>query len=456
MVWSSFGDRDVVARSIELLRSLRLDADTSRNGGPLTMALAAAAVLDHDDERAARTIAAFIERFPLSDLFTDICVRRFLAIPYVCSAEARACWDERTLGPEHQLQRDVARTLLAARDGTLTSRASMPSPPVVFTALPLPWSVELAVRADAAGHDGGRALAQWLVDRLGHVAHDELRRIAADPALAPAVQRLLGVITLPPREVTRVEVLGALRILADGEVVVRPEQRRARVRELLAVLTIHPTLGRERAMDLLWPDLAPADAARNLRVTLTHLRRWLEPERERGEQGYHVRADADHVRLVPSERLSVDVWELHHHLRAAAAARTAGDAAEQAAHLERVVALWRGDPLRDLERVPELASEAQHLQLRLVDSTLTLGELRLAEGDGLATLACAEKALAADPYDERAFRLLIAAHLLRGDRVGTLDAVRRTLDALDELGVDPDCRTAILLRQAGATELATR
>jgi DNA-binding SARP family transcriptional activator len=92
----------------------------------------------------------------------------------------------------------------------------------------------------------------------------------------------------------------------------------------------------------------------------------------------------------------------------------------------------------------------------LVDSTLTLGELRLAEGDGLATLACAEKALAADPYDERAFRLLIAAHLLRGDRAGTLDAVRRTIDALAELGVAPDDRTAILLRQAGAAELATR
>jgi LuxR family transcriptional regulator, maltose regulon positive regulatory protein len=198
-------------------------------------------------------------------------------------------------------------------------------------------------------------------------------------------------------------------------------------------------------MDLLWPDLAPADAARNLRVTLTHLRRWLEPERARGEQGYHVRADADRVRLVPSDRLSVDVWELHHHLRAAAAARSAGDAADQADHLERVVALWRGDPLPDLERVPELGAEAQHL-----------GELRLAEGDGLATLACAEKALAADPYDERAFRLLIAAHLLRGNRAGTMDAVRRTLDALDELGVEPDARTAILLRQAGAAELATR
>ena len=87
-------------------------------------------------------------------------------------------------------------------------------------------------------------------------------------------------------------------------------------------------------------------------------------------------------------------------------ARTAGDVTEQIAHLERVVALWRGDPLRDLERVPELAAEAQHLQLRLVDSTLTLGELRLAEGDGLATLACAERRWPPTPTTNGRFRLL--------------------------------------------------
>jgi DNA-binding SARP family transcriptional activator len=403
-------------------------------------------------------IESFVERFPLDDRFTDICIRRFLTVPYVCSSGARRWWDERPLGPDQRRQRDVARTLLAARAGTMTARSAMPPPPDVFVALPLPWSVELAVRADAADHEGGRALAQWLVDRLGPVAHGELRRWTAsdDVATAQSARRLLGLITLPPAETTRVEVLGPLRMLADRHPVARPEQRRARVRELLAVLTIHPTLGRERAMDLLWPDLSAADAARNLRVTLTHLRRWLEPARERGEQGYHLRADAEHLRLVPSDRLTVDLWDLHHHLRAATAASTAGDVVEHVAHLEQVVALWRGDPLRDLERVPELAAEAQHLQLRLVDSTLTLGELRLAQGDGLAASTCAERALAADPYDERAFRLLIAARLSRGDRSGTADAVRRTLAALDDLGVEPDGRTAILLRQAGARELASR
>ena len=458
MVWASSGDRDVVARALQLVRSLDLDLDNGRNGGPLAVIAAVDAVLAHDDARAARTITAFVERFPLTDRFSDVCLRRFLAVPYVCSTVARSWWDDVALGPAQARHRDVARALLAARDGSFTPRWALPSPAEVFTVLPLPWSVELAARADAAGHDGGGRLAQWLVDRLGPVAHEELRRLtdAPEPALAGAARRLLGLITLPPGETTRVELIGPTRLLVDGTVVERPELRRARVRELLAVLAIHPTLGRERAMDLLWPDLDVTDAARNLRVTLTHLRRCLEPARARGEQGYHVRADGDHVRLVGSERLTVDVWELHHHLQAATAARTAGAVAEQIVHLERVLGLWRGDPLRDLERVPELLADAQHLQLRLVDSALTLGELRLAEGDGLAAVSCAERALAADPYDERAARLLVAAHLLRGDRAATLDAVRRTGEILDDLGVDPDPRTAIVLRQAGVLELASR
>ena len=59
-----------------------------------------------------------------------------------------------------------------------------------------------------------------------------------------------------------------------------------------------------------------------------------------------------------------------------------------------------------------------------------------------------------DPYDERAFRLVIAAHLQRGDRAQAVLAAQRTLAALDELGVAPAPETAILLRGAGMRDPA--
>ena len=267
--------------------------------------------------------------------------------------------------------------------------------------------------------------------------------------LARGAAGLLRCVPFPPEHTTSIEVVGPLRLLVDGRPVDRPERRRARVRELLALLVVFGSVSRERAMDLLWYDLAPADAARNLRVTLTHLRRWLEPERSRGEAGFHVRVEGEQICLASSPRLTVDAWQLQDHLQAAAAARRAGDVAGQADRLERALRLWRGDPLTDLDRLPEVATEAEHLRVRLADAALALGELRLAEGDTAGTIGSAEQVLAANPYAERALRLLLAAHVQRGDVARTRAAMRRTTDALGELGLPPQPETEILLRQAG-------
>jgi DNA-binding SARP family transcriptional activator len=446
------------------MATVDVDLTSSREAAQVAVAKAANAVLNHDDAAAADAIARYLADHPVADRFGLMALRRFLAVPYICSAELRRHWDDDDdpLGPSHRVQREVGRTLLRAREGTLVPSQPLPPPPAVFTALPLPWSVELACRAAANGHPDGDRLAQWLVDRRGTLVCRELRRHAdsADRMLARGAGRLLRSVPVPPAHTTRVEVLGPLGLLIDGRPVERPEQRRARVRELLALLVVFGSIGRQRVMDLLWYDLAPADAARNLRVTLTHLRRWLEPERSRGVAGFHLRVEGERLRLVPSARLEVDAWELQDHLEAAAAARRAGDVPGQAAHLERAVRLWRGRALTDLDRLPDLAAEGEHFGVRLAEAALTLGELRLAEGDTPSTIACAERVLAVDPYAERALRLLLAAHLQRGDRPRAKQAARRANETLAELGLPPEPATAILLRQAGdlpeALELSRR
>ena len=86
--------------------------------------------------------------------------------------------------------------------------------------------------------------------------------------------------------------------------------------------------------------------------------------------------------------------------------------------------------------------------MQLAEAALTLGELRLAEGDAASTIASAERVLAVDPYAERGLRLLLAAHLQRGDRTQARNAAVRTHAALADLGLPPEPATAILLRQA--------
>jgi DNA-binding SARP family transcriptional activator len=241
-----------------------------------------------------------------------------------------------------------------------------------------------------------------------------------------------------------------MRLTRDGTRADAPELRRARVRQLLSALALRPVLTRDQAIELLWPGLDPVKAARNMRVTLTHLRRLLEPDRSGGDASYHLRTDGDTIRLHPSEFLSVDLWTLDVLDQHAAQARADGDIDRTAALLADAVALWRGDPLPDLHHVRSLdvAAEVDQVRIRHLSHLLALGELRLVADDTAASFALAERALSLEPFDARGHRLALAA-ALRGRRPAQIAAARRRVgSALRQLGVPPDPPTAILLRQA--------
>jgi DNA-binding SARP family transcriptional activator len=245
-----------------------------------------------------------------------------------------------------------------------------------------------------------------------------------------------------------IRVIGPLEVRRDGRVVDAPELRRGRVRELLSVLAVERTISRDRAIELLWPDHEPAKGRANLRVTLAHLQRLLEPERSTGEPTYFVQASPTRLSLPAVPGLAVDLWAVEEALAESDRARLRGDAPARVRHLRDAVDRWRGRPLTDLERLPDLEPAGSHLALRLLDATLTLGELELVGGDVGRATRCAELSIAADPYDERAHRLAVAAGLHAGDRSGTAIAIARLHQALDELGVGPAEPTQMLLRQA--------
>jgi DNA-binding SARP family transcriptional activator len=251
--------------------------------------------------------------------------------------------------------------------------------------------------------------------------------------------------------VVRIEILGPVRVLVGGHPVDAPDLRRGRVRTLLALLTLAGPLRRDRITELLWPEHDTADAARNLRVLLARLRAVLEPDRRAAGTpglGRVLRADGDTIGLAGAPRVDADVWELAGLVELTRRAHAAGDAAAQARHLARVAALWRGEPLTDLDEVVDLAPDVEHVRRWLVDAVLHLGELRLAGGRVADALRCAERARAAAPYDERAHRLLLAAALQRRDPLGVARALTEVDTALAEVGADPEPATAMLLRQA--------
>jgi DNA-binding SARP family transcriptional activator len=432
VIAASQGDGDTMA-TVGAQLDAAVPGGTVQEAAMLTVASAARAVCAHEEQAAVRSFEAFVARYPLTEPVASTHLRRFIAFGYVLSPAARSAWDTQPLGPCQERTREMSRILLAARQGVAVRR--LPDAPTLVTAFPLPWTVELVAHAEAAGAPGVRTVLEWLTDRLGPVVREELRRLTTGTdAVSRAARRLLGQVPPQPMTRTRIEVLGPLRVFVEGRPVDRPELRRRRVRELLAVLVVLHDVERARLMDLLWPDLGPEPAARNLRVTLTYLRRILEPDRTAEGGGYYVRADRDRVRLVRSAALEVDLDELRAHL-------VSGD-------LHPALGLWRGDPLADLAGISALAPEKAQLTAELSAGALALGERTLAEGDTITARRCAELALAQDPYAEHFLRLLLAVELEGRDPKAVRRAIARVREALAGQGAPPDPATTLVLRHA--------
>ncbi|MFD4638654.1 hypothetical protein ACFWN2_15160 [Lentzea sp. NPDC058436] len=415
----------VIAASFgETTTELPAGQDNPRDAVLACASHAAVAVTRGEEDLARNVYARHLARWPLEIRVAERHLRRFLTLGYVLSDELRERWDDTDLGPSHRRARAAGRAFLQARQGDLRDDLDEEH---ALCFLPLPWSVELAARLAAVGRT---KLGTWLADRVGPAVHRRFRELTRDPDLAAGATRLLATVPAPPDHPIGIEVIGPMRVTRNGLAADAPELRRVRVRQLLGLLVLRPVVTRDQAVDLLWPDHDPAGAARNLRVTMTHLRRLLEPGRAGGEASYCLRSDGDSIRLVRGGLLTADLWSFHE----------LGEA-----DLGDAVALWRGDPLPDLAGVCE--AEIARIRSRHVRNLLALGELRLVTGDPAEAHQLADRAWELEPFEPRGHRLALAAALRARNPQRTSETRARVLDSLRQIGVRPDPATEILLRQ---------
>ena len=463
-VRASVGDSGALHVLAGLLKNIAINKADPRDTAMLAAADAVRLVALHDEAGARQALADQLERFPVTDPRCDVQLRRALATVYICAPAVRAAWDAAPLGPCHRRMHTAAQAFLAAREAAgrdpgpavlaSTELAStgdaitavLADTDALLTMLPLPFSVELAVRAHGHGLSAGLRAVELLRRRVGGNVTGELRWLH-EHGDAELCRRAAGELLSGgngPVSRVRVEVLGPTRVYIGGRPVDSPLARRARVRQLLALLAAEPDLRRDRAMALLWPDLDQAAASRNLRVTLTYLRQVLASPRV-------LLVDSSAIRLVAVPGLDVDLWQLDAQLAAAARARDAGDQAGHAAALAAAAALWHGEPLVDLADLEELTGTVTRVRTALTDAVLLLGEVRLSDGLAAESVRCAQTVLAEDPYNERAHRLAVATQLHLGDHQAARDAAARMTAALGEAGAAPSETSRILLRRMAAT-----
>lgn len=208
----------------------------------------------------------------------------------------------------------------------------------------------------------------------------------------------------------------------------------ARPRALLARLALTPStlVSSDALADALWGERAPGPNA--LHTVVSRLRRDLE-EAEPGTgtllesrpSGYALAVAPDDVDAVRAERLA----------GRAAERLAAGHTADARELADVALALWRGDPLADLDEAPFAATAAG----RLAELRLQLHETAIAarlDADGSVDVTAAQALADAHPLRERLQGLVMRALFASGrqaDALAVYDRTRRVL--ADELGVDP-------------------
>jgi YVTN family beta-propeller protein len=256
-------------------------------------------------------------------------------------------------------------------------------------------------------------------------------RLCACRDLEIALQKCLG------REV-EFAVLGPVEVRVDGRAVSLggPKQR-----GLLALLLLNgnEVVSRDRLIDGLWGERAPASAQGSLDSYVSRLRALLGGERiERQAPGYLLR-------VRPGE-LDLDRFEgLLNQGRIAAAG---GDTAAARDRFREALELWRGRPLADLDSEPFVGLEAERLEERRLLALEGRIDAELQLGGGAELVGELERVVDAHPYRERPLGQLMLGLYRAGrqaDALAAYQACRRRF--AEELGLEPSSELRALERR---------
>lgn len=228
------------------------------------------------------------------------------------------------------------------------------------------------------------------------------------------------------------------RILSDHDW----PRRSARSVLLLLLIAPNHAVPRERILDDLWPESAPAAARNNLSLALHSLRRVLEPALTGGRGSAYVEAVDDSLRIRPRPGCHTDLDAFEAQL---IAARTPSFAERRRA-LRQAVSIYTGDLLADEPYADWPVVRRESLRRAWEQAVLDLAVIDREEGEPLASVVALEALLVADETHEDAHRALISAYAAAGQVDRAHRQYERCVRALrDHLGEEPSPTTQSLV-----------
>ncbi|RMF44233.1 MAG: transcriptional regulator, partial [Anaerolineae bacterium] len=239
----------------------------------------------------------------------------------------------------------------------------------------------------------------------------------------------------------RVRTLGGFQVWRGAQPIRPEEWQRASARSLFQVLLTfrHQPLERDQICEYLWPGAEPRKASSNFKVALNALYKVLEPHRKPGQESSFVLREGSVYALRPGADLWLDA-------QAFLDAAQRGAQGDEAA-LEESVRLYQGEYLPEARYEPWAEAERKFLTAHFLRAADRLCAIYLERGQAGECLTLAQRILAQDNCWERAYRHLMRAHALLGDRGQVARIYRRCVETLRaELDVSPAAETEALYR----------
>ena len=196
------------------------------------------------------------------------------------------------------------------------------------------------------------------------------------------------------------------------------------VRALLICLISSPgrKLGREQAIEVLWPGLDYEVASHRLDKAVHSLRQVFQPGRSRSAASDVLLTEYSALQLADQSRVWIDADAFDALLTQA---RSSSDPGETEQLLEDALLLYGGEYAPDARSQAGAQARRESLQRSLIGLLLELADLRIAREDGLAAIDILDRLLVIDPVNEAAVQRLILSLAQVGRRGEALRIYQR-------------------------------
>ena len=232
-----------------------------------------------------------------------------------------------------------------------------------------------------------------------------------------------------------IRLLGRFAVQRDGQEIALRAFGGRLARRLLRLLALRrgTLVPKDVIAEALWPHDPPTDAAGNIEVLVSRIRRAL------GDRTL-VRAGPGGYVLADDDRCWVDTEAFLGAVQAGRV-RLAERPAEALASFRIALDIWRGEPLAEDTYADWAQADRRHLSLAFLEALEGAADAALQNTGttAAAEAACwARRALDADPLRETSALLLVRALATAGDRAGALAAFDEyAVRLVAETGLDP-------------------